>query len=152
MENKPSYSGESLWCRGLPEAELAALRTQPELAAEAQLTDALAKISNIAVPSNFTARVLAAIELEEAQVARTHGGHWNWRALWPRLAVAMAVLIFAGVSVQRYEAGAQRAALAKTIAIVASTPAVPSVEALNNFDAIQRMSQRADDQLIALMQ
>jgi hypothetical protein len=72
--------------------------------------------------------------------------------LWPRFAVAAAVLIFAGVSVQRYEAGSQRAELAKTIAIVASTPAVPSVEALNNFDAIQRMSQHADDQLIALMQ
>ena len=37
---------------------------------EARLTEALAKISDAPVPSNFTARVLAAIELEEAQAER----------------------------------------------------------------------------------
>ena len=152
MENQRSKSSESLWRGKLSAAELAALRTQPELAVEAQLTDALTKVPDTVVPANFTARVMAAIELEEAQAARSRAWHWNWRSLLPRLAVAAAVLIFAGVSIQRYEVGAQRATLVKNVALVTSAQPLPSVEALNNFDAIQRMSQRADDQLLALMQ
>jgi hypothetical protein len=152
MENKPSDSSESLWRRTFSEAERAALREKPSLAEEAQLTDALAKIPNVPVPSNFTARVLESIELEEAAAVRSRGSHWNWHLLWPRAAVAAAVLIFAGVSVQRYEGNSQRAALAKNIAQVAVAQPLPSVDALNNFDAIQRMSQRADDQLLTLMQ
>ncbi len=152
MENQPSNSSESLWRGQLSAAELAALRIQPELAIEAQLTDGLAKMPDATVPSNFTARIMAAIELEEAQASRSRGWHWNWRSLMPRIAVAAAVLIFAGVSIQRYEAGSQRAALVKSVAEVAAAQPLPSVEALNNFDAIERMSQRADDQLLALMQ
>jgi hypothetical protein len=37
--------------------------------------------------------------------------------------------------------------------MVAGSQPLPSVDALKNFDAIQRMSQpRADDQLLALLQ
>ena len=150
MENKPADSSESLWRRKLSAAERAALRPQSEMASEADLTNALAKIPEVPVASNFTARVMAAIELEEAAAARNRG--WNWRLLWPRVAVAAAVLIFAGVSGQRFETNSQRVALAKIVASVAVAQPLPSVEALNNFDAIQRMSQHADDQLIALMQ
>ncbi len=152
MENKPSNSSESLWRGKLSAAQRADLRAQPELAMEAQLTDALANIPDAAVPSNFTARVLAAIELEAAQTARSPGWHWNWRLLLPRVAVATAVLIFAGVSIQRHEVSSQRAVLVKNVASVAAAQPLPSVEALNNFDAIERMSQPADDQLLALMQ
>ncbi len=142
---------ESLWRGKLSAAERAALRATPELELEAQLTAALAKIPHAAVPSNFTARVLDAIGREEAQAARSLW-RWNWRSLLPRIAAAAAVIIFAVVSVPRYEASSQRAALAKNVAEVAAAQPPPSVEALDNFDAIQRMSQRADDQLIALMQ
>ena len=46
----------------------------------------------------------------------------------------------------------QRVALVKPIAAMASAQPMPEVEALKNFDAIQRMSQpaRADDGLLAL--
>jgi negative regulator of sigma E activity len=151
MENQPSDAGELLWRRKLSDAERAALPLPPELAIEARLTDALRKIPDVAVPSNFTARVLEAVALEEAQAARLHARHWSWRSLLPRIAVAAAVLVFVGVGIQRHEAGLQRAALAKNIALVAAQP-LPSVEALNNFDAIRRMSHPADDQLIALLQ
>jgi negative regulator of sigma E activity len=152
MENKLSDSSESLWRRKLSAAERSALRGKPELASEAQLTDALAKIPDAPVASNFTVRVMAAIESEDAAAARSHRSHWNWGLLWPRVAVAAAVLIFAGISVQRYEGHSQRTALAKNIAQVAAAQPLPSVDALNNFDAIQRMSQHADDQLLTLMQ
>src|ERR1017187_3256694 len=133
MENQPSISSESLWRRKLSEAERAGLRTQPELEFEARLTEALAKIPDAPVPSNFTARVLDAIEFEEKQAARSRGWTWNWRLLWPRVAVAAAVLIFAGVSIQRYEANSQRVALAKNMALVATSQPPPSVDALENL-------------------
>ena len=152
MNNETNNPGESLWRRKFSEAERAGLRTQPELEFEARLTEALAKIPDAPVPSNFTARVLDAIEFEEKQAARARGWTWNWRLLWPRVAVAAAVLIFAGVSIQQHEAASHRIELAKNIALVATAQPLPSADALNNFDAIQRMSQHADDQLLALMQ
>jgi negative regulator of sigma E activity len=78
----------------------------------------------------------------------------NWRRLWPRVAVAAAVLIFAGVGIQRYDTQSRHAALAKTLALVARAPSLPNVDALDNLDAIQRMSQtgHADGQLLADLQ
>ena len=154
MENKPSDSSESLWRRKLTAAETAGLRGQPELELEARLTDALAKISDAPVPSNFTARVLAAIELEEMRAARSQGWTLNWRQLWPRVAVAAAVLIFAGAGIQRYETRSHRAALAKNVVLLATSQPLPSVDALENLDAIQRMSQsgHADGELLAMLQ
>ena len=154
MENQPSISSESLWRRKLSEAERTELRTQPELELEVRLTEVLAKIPDAPVPSNFTARVLDAIEFEEKQAARSRGWIGTWRLHWPRVAVAAAVLIFAGVSLQRYEANSHRIELAKNVAQVAAAQPLPSVDALNNFDAIQRMSQPAhtDTELLAVLE
>jgi negative regulator of sigma E activity len=154
MNDQSDNLRESLWRRTFSDTERAALHPQPELELEARLTEALAKIPNAPVPSNFTARVLAAIELEENQAARPQSWALNWRAWWPRVAMAAAVLIFAGVGIQRYETQSQRAALVRTLAMVARTPALPDVDALVNLDAIQRMSQsgHADGELLAALQ
>jgi hypothetical protein len=152
MENKPSDLRESLWRRQLTDAERKALRAQPDLALEARLTESLAKMPDAPVASNFTARVLSAVELEETRRGRGWNFNWNWRALFPRVAATAAVLIFAGTSFQRYEVNAQRVLLARNVAEVATAHPLPSVDALNNFDAIQRMGQptRADEELLAL--
>lgn len=154
MNNQPDNLRESLWRRKLSEAERAGLRAEPELELEARLTAALARISDLPVPSNFTARVLDAIEFEEKRAARSRDWTLNWRLLWPRVAVAAAVLIFAGVSIQRYEANSHRVALAKDVALLAASRPMPSVDALENLDAIQRMSQssHADGELLAALQ
>jgi hypothetical protein len=153
MENQPSNIGESLRRRKLSAAERARLRAQPELTIEAQLTEALAKIPNATVPSNFTARVLDAIELDEKLAARPRGWILNWQRLWPRVAVTAAILVFAGVSIQRHEANMRRHALAENIAMVAAQP-LPSVDALENLDAILLMNRpaRADGELLADLQ
>jgi hypothetical protein len=72
----------------------------------------------------------------------------------PRFAAAMAVLVFAGLSFHNYEVNAHRAALAQSVALIAKAQSLPDVDALNNFDAIQRMSQPApaDEELLALLQ
>jgi hypothetical protein len=154
MENQPANPGETLWRRKLSEAERNALRTRPELDLEARLTAALAKIPDAPVPSNFTARVLAAVELDEAAAARSRGWAFlHWRRLCPRVAVVAAILIFAGANLQWHDARSQRAALARSVALVAAQPA-PSVDALENLDTIQRMSRpaRADGELLAALQ
>ncbi len=152
MGNKPSDLRESLWRRPLTDTERAALRAQPDLELEARLTESLAKIPDAPVASNFTARVLAAVELEETRRARGWNFSWNWHALFPRIAVTAAVLVFGGISFQHYEINSQRTLLARNVAQVAAAQPLPSVDALNNFDAIQRMSQpaRADEELLAL--
>jgi hypothetical protein len=154
MENESSNLRESLWRRLPAGAERAALRARPELAADGRLTDALAKIPDAPMASNFTARVMDAIEGEERLAARSSGWQWNWRSLFPRLAVAAAVLVFTGVSIQRYEITSQRHEMARNVAMVASSKSVPSVEVLENLDAIQRMTQsaHADGDLLADLQ
>ena len=122
---------------------------------DARLTAALARIPAVAVPSNFTARVLQAVELEELRAGRAAAG-WtlNWRFLWPRVAGLAAILLVAGVGIQRYETSAHRAAVAQTLALVAQAQALPNVDALENLDAIQRISQsaHADGELLAVLQ
>ncbi len=154
MENKPSDWRESLWRRPLTAAERAALGAQPDLELEARLTKSLAKIPDAPVASNFTARVLSAIDLEETRQERRRAFHWNWRVFLPRATATAAILIFAGLIWQRHEVNSQRILLAKNVAKVAAVQPVPNLDALNNFDAIRRMSQPvdADKELLALMQ
>ena len=118
---------------------------------DARLNAALRRLPDAPVPSNFTARVLDAVDLEEKNLARSHG--WNWRFLFPRVAVAAAVLVFAGVSIDRYETHSHHIALAKNLALVASAQ-TPSVDALENLDAIQGMGSagHADNDLLAALQ
>ena len=127
------------------------MKNEPDNLSEARLTTALAKLPQAPVPSNFTARVLAAVDAEENRAARNG---WRWPALFPRIAVATAVLVFAGVSIQRYEVYSQRAALAKNVARVVVTQPLPSADALENLDAIQRLSQsgHAEVELRAVLQ
>jgi len=160
MKGKPIQNPlrELVWRRKLTETERVDLRAQPETQAdldlESRLTEVLGRLPDAAVPSNFTARVLQAIELEELQPARKSVWHgWNWRVLIPRIAVTAAAVVMAGLMIQRHELTAHRAQLAQSVAQVAVAQPTPSVEALKNFNAIQRMSQpHADEQLLALLQ
>jgi len=154
MNTNSSDSREALWRKCLSPAELGTLKGSPELEVEARLTASLLKIPDAQVPSNFTACVLAAVDLEEIQTSRSRDWTLNWRQLWPRFAVAAAVLIFAGVSIQRYESHAHRITLAKNVVRLASSQPLPSIEVLENLDAIQRMNlpARADGELLAALQ
>jgi len=160
MNNEPfpEKLRDLAWRRRLTDAELKELRAQPEVQAEleleSRLSDVLAQVPDAPVPSNFTSRVLQAIEREEARTAQTRSWSWYWRILIPRVAVAAAIVGFAGLSYQRHEFH-QRVQRAHDIVLIASAQPMPSVEALKNFDAIQRMSQpsaHADSELLTLLQ
>jgi hypothetical protein len=157
MKEEPLESSELFWRRKLTDAERAELRGQPEISAEleleSRLTETLAKMPDAAVPSNFINLVLQAVELGESRHSRKWNFNWDWHALLPRIAVSAAVVLFAGLAFHRYELTTQRTALARNVALIAGSQPLPSVDALKNFDAIQRMSQpRADEELLALMQ
>jgi hypothetical protein len=146
---------ELVWRRKLTDTERAELRASPEaqmdLEVESHLTEGLARLPDAVVPSNFTARVLQAVERKQAR-PRATSWQWGWRVLVPRLAVGVAVIGIAGLTYQRHEFN-QRARLAQNVALMAEAQPLPSVEALKNFNAIQRMSQpHADEELLALLQ
>jgi anti-sigma-K factor RskA len=118
-----------------------------------ELRELLSRLPDAPVASNFTARVMQAVDLEESRSRRKWNSVFNWHAFLPRAAVATVAIVFAGLTIQHHEVNVQRAALAKNVALVAET-SMPSVDALKNFDAIRRMGQpaRADDELLALLQ
>jgi hypothetical protein len=118
---------------------------------ESALNAALARLPDAPVPSNFTARVLQAVEQE---AVRPIGWSWNWQVLAPRIAFAAVVVTLTGLAIHHHEIFSQRVALVRSVALATRGQPVPSPEALENFDAIRRMSQpqHADDELLALMQ
>jgi negative regulator of sigma E activity len=114
----------------------------------------LTRLPDAPVASNFTARVMQAIDLEEARAHRRGWNLiWSWRIFLPRVAVAAVAISIAGLTLQHHRLAGERSELAKNVAFVAQTP-MPSVEALKDFDAIKSMGHpaRADDELLALLQ
>ena len=118
----------------------------------AEMRALLSRLPDAPVPSNFTARVLQAVEQEEKRRSRwpVFVFGWHWRAVVPRAAVGAFVAGFALFAFHQHELLVGQQELAKNAALVASQ--MPSVDALKNFDAIQRMSQTAkpDEDLLAL--
>jgi hypothetical protein len=119
-----------------------------------ELRALLSRLPDAPVASNFTARVMQQIDLEESRRVRKWNFILNWHAFLPRAAVATVAILFAGLTLQHHELNVQRAALAKNVALVAESQPPPDVDALKNFDAIQRMGQpaHADEELLALLQ
>jgi negative regulator of sigma E activity len=163
MKDEASISRlrELSWRRKLTEAEAAELRDRlaagpggrADWEAESALNAALDRLPACPVPSNFTARVMEAVEREAARPRSERWG-WSWRVLVPRLAAATAVVVLGGLMLHQHNIHSQRIALVKSMAMATKGQPVPSREALENFDAIRRMSrpQHADDELLALMQ
>jgi hypothetical protein len=120
--------------------------------AQRQMRGLLTRLPDVPVASNFTARVMQTIELDAMRESRWRLFGWHWRAIIPRTAAATVIVGLASFTIYQHEIYVQQVALAKsTREMVASQP-MPSVEALKNFDAIQRMGQTAhpDNELLAL--
>jgi anti-sigma factor RsiW len=146
---------EQLWHiarrRELTAAEQARLRQWLEQHPEAQaawdeeqrLDQLLRRLPDVPVSSNFTARVLVAVQ-REVDTGRVAGRDfaWLWRLrLWPRLAAAVVVLA-AVVSWSVWQVRErQRAQVAASVRALSGVAAVPTVEMLADFDAIVRLSQ-----------
>jgi len=163
MNPDPVYSRlrETGWRRPLTEAEQAELRAwlaahpeaQADAEAEAALSQTLAKLPDAPMPSNFTARVLQAIEREAAPPERhaaRPSGPW-WRGLIPRIALATLVFGASAIAYRHHQTTKQQELVeaARNLVTVAGTAPLTDLTVLKDFDAIRSLGQ-ADEGLLAL--
>jgi len=162
MGTDPIYEKlrEISWRRKLTSAEERELRewlvAHPEVhesfELETGLTEALGKMADVPVASNFTARVVKAVELEGIAEARgKHSSASLRRRLprWlPRIASATIVVMAGSAYLYNYNVGAWQRDLVQRVAKVP----LPNPEILTNFEAIRIVSATPapDEQLLAL--
>lgn len=127
---------------------------QADWETESRLSEILQRLPDVPVPSNFTARVLQAVEREEVATAkpRRSGAKWFFRLLVPRVVVAAVVFGVALLTYQEHMA-TKREQLVQGVKVVAGVSSLPSPEILQDFDTIRKMSSTPgpDPELIALM-
>jgi anti-sigma factor RsiW len=162
MNHDPVYNQlrELNWRRKLTAAGAAELRAyltaNPEAQAEwetdAALGEVLDRLPQAPVPSNFTTRVLQAVERETVERERAPRWNWSWRVLLPRAAVVVAVAGLGLFASQRYEV-AQRARLARNVVAVLGAQPPPNPQDLADFEAIRRLNKMPppDEELLALL-
>src|SRR5207245_8521417 len=97
----------------------------------------LQNLPNAPLSSNFTARVLHAIELDELQSAHPQSAGWlaRMRQRLPRFAVAGLVIGLGGLGYQRYHLHtlSEKAGSVKFVTRIATT--LPDVQMWQDFDA-----------------
>lgn len=165
MGTDPFYEKlrEISWRRKLTSPEERELRewlaAHPEIQEavdlEMGLSEALGKMPDVPVASNFTARVLREVEREAKAQTRERETRWKlWRRLprWlPKVASVTLAVTVAG-SVYLYHQGVE-ASQKELVQRVAKVP-LPNPEILTNFEAIRIVSATPapDEQLLALFQ
>ncbi len=153
---------ELSWRRKLTESETAELRAwlaahpeaQADWAEEAALNEALEHAPEPPVASNFTARVMQAIEREAASAEKREGRRgelWLRLRRWlPQTAFAVVLVLSGMLSYQHIQT--RRADPVNKLATLAANN--PDAEILENFDAIRAMDRHAtaDEVLLKVMQ
>lgn len=164
MNPDPVYQRlrELSWRRPLTAAEQAELRAwlvvHPEALAEAEaeaaLNQALARLPDAPVPSNFTELVWQTIERDDVvkMRAKVPRSAWWWHGFVPRFAVAT-VVVGAGLIAYRHNEAAQQAELVKNFLAVAS-PSLADPKVIEDFEVISQLSPptAADEELLKLLQ
>ena len=119
--------------------------------ADRALRRALQSLPDAPVSSNFTARVMQELDLEEARAQRKSGG---WRVLWPRLGWATAAAVALGVFGTQQFLNVQRTQIATDAALVSKDIArLP--EAFRDFDVVDSLREipaASDDGILAALQ
>lgn len=149
---------ETSWRRRLTDAELAALNDhlgerfedKARWEEETVLNQMLGNLPDAPVSTNFTSRVLQAIDRETDRTISGTSRIWEWvRFNWiPRAALVIFLLAGGAFSVQQH----RRAQVARDVAAVSSAAKVPP-QWLQDFDAINRLNPPpVDNELLAALQ
>src|SRR5690348_7085217 len=138
---------EQSWRRELTPDEESILRDwltkHPEAQAdwenETALNEALRRLPDAPLSSNFTSRVLQGIEREQAaEMRRSRRGRMVW---WRRLAWRFGLAGIIGAagffSLEQYYAAHLRAEVRQSIVAVSAVSSLPSAEVLEDFEAIR---------------
>lgn len=166
--NESDYQAlmEASWRRSLTDDEQSRLdtwlRTHPEAhnewEAESALNRLLEQLPAAPVASNFTARVLQAVERESAAAARRESvfdrvKQWFWRPA-PRVAWALLIAVLLGFGYHQHQTNV-RGEMARGLSVLANVATLSDPAVLQDFEAIQRLGQSApgdDEELYALLQ
>jgi anti-sigma factor RsiW len=151
------------WQRKLTSSEAAELQAwlaaHPEARAEwdmeVKLNHALGRLPDVPLASNFTARVLQAVERDAAVAVRRQRGPWpwSWRLHWlPRIALAAVVLGAGFVSYREFES-LKFSRYGQSVAAVSNVSSLPGPDVLRDFDAIRALNRTpaADEDLLAAL-
>jgi len=143
---------EIRWRRPLTPAETACLRSwlaehpgeQAAWEDEEALGRLLEGLPEAPVSSNFTARVLQAVEREDRRAAQDRRGGFSWRGWWgralPRLAWGGTAAALVLVSVHQYQS-LERARVARDMARIALVSALPPAEIFADFEVISQLGK-----------
>ena len=137
---------EMSWRRPLNTVEEARLQTylsqhpeaQPLWDSETTLNQFMADLPPAPLSSNFTARVLQALELDLAQAARQRKRSW-WSGSWPRLAWATCFLAVSLLGYVQFEKHNEKQLNRDVATLTTAMPAEPGV--LQDFETIHRLGQ-----------
>jgi anti-sigma factor RsiW len=151
MNQDPVYQRlkEIGWRRALTATEQTELRawlaSHPEALAdieqEAALDAALTNRSDVPVSSNFTARVMTAIERDEAAQRRAvsrPSDHW-WRVFIPRFAVATVAIVCVTLG-YRHNVAVQRMELSDAAKQIAESRALSDMAVIEDFETIRSLN------------
>ncbi|MEW6304299.1 MAG: hypothetical protein AB1705_12550 [Verrucomicrobiota bacterium] len=114
------------------------------------LNQLLEQLPDAPLSSNFTARVLQAVEREQRATERglEKMGRWSWlhEVGWARAVTAVSMALAVGLLTTYVYQEHQRAELAQSLTHVTevTSSTIPSVDILKDFEAINRLSQKAD--------
>jgi hypothetical protein len=125
---------------------------------ERALSRAVQSLPDVPVSSNFTSRVLQALDADEMREAR-QSTRRNWRHHFlPRFAWTTAACLIALFGIQQWRTAKQEK-FAKDVSFAAADLAkLPSAEVLQDFDVIREMGQVSaissisDDELLRVLQ
>jgi hypothetical protein len=158
--NDPQKFRERLWRRPLSAVEADELRawlaehpeTQADWDLEKNLTEAFGNLPDAPVSSNFTARVLQAVERESRAEVRSKRTNPFWKSWLPRVAFS-ALLLCGGFFTYHQHTTAKRLERAQNVAAISEVAPDPAV--LKDFDAIRHLNRTSvapDEELLALLQ
>lgn len=168
--NESEYQAliEASWRRSLTDDEQARLdawlRVHPEAhnewEVESALNRLLEQLPEAPVSSNFSARVLQAVERESAAAARRESKsildrlkQWLWRPA-PRVAWALLVAGLLGFGYHQHQTNV-RGEMARGLSVLANVATLSDPAVLQDFEAIKRLGESApgdDEELYALLQ
>jgi hypothetical protein len=152
------------WKRQLTEAEQARLleylkanpEAQDDWLLESHLNQALKHLPNTPVSSNFTARVLQAIELENKirERSRQKGWHFGRLITWfPKASAAAFILGVGAFSFYQVKAH-DRTVMVRNVVALSQAVSASDPELMENFDLIHKLSDPqagADHELLVLL-
>jgi hypothetical protein len=142
----------------------AQLAVRPDLRAEWEeevaLCQAVRRLPDAPVSSNFTALVLQAVAAEEREAQRAHAPVAEGFVAWLRkhlvqLTASTAVVTVAAILAVNQHKALARQEMAEQMKVMAAVAPVPSVDVLKDYEAIRRLSQvssEPDLELLAALQ